>query len=379
MYEVDYKISLPPIPAARLSADLGIPDIPNASLGQSGSLGTAEIITGMPDSLKQGQSGFIFGQLSGTISVADPSNGATTAEYQTALGSIYSSRNPKYGDIVTLVTGAGAFDARFIIFPDGDWAPSNATVAFTSGLGTYYAYNFSASSLSGITDALDQALGQFDTSGTVPRDDDINDELSGDVNADFQISITNLYSVSAEGVLSIGGSPNVVVQGGDIEPMEGLTAAIPQASNSTLAPTEGTTDFLHVYVKYEINFTGSAGSRVASSMGTSSIVFFDSTSEDYKEGGSFSGTQTKYTHFTYIGNVRVTRRGSRRFAKITQVRSGGINGIQNFNTIQAGTSTDSDGNNVADKTKSGLREVILCLNGKPYSTFIITSALFETT
>ena len=79
----------------------------------------------------------------------------------------------------------------------------------------------------------------------------------------------------------------------------------------------------------------------------------------------------------YIGAVAVTRRGNRRFAFINQVRSGNIDGIQNFNTKQQGTETDSSGTSVANKTKSGLREIILCVNGEPYSTFIITSALFE--
>ncbi len=179
--------------------------------------------------------------------------------------------------------------------------------------------------------------------------------------------------------MSIGGSPNVVVDSGTVEPMDGLTFSPPQNSNATLVPEEGATDFLHIHVKYEINFTGSPGLRVANNVANGEIKFFNSTEEDYKEGGSFNASQTVYTHFTYIGNVRVTRRGNRRFAKITQVRSGQINGIQNFNTKQSGTATDSDGGNVAAATKSGLREVILCVNGKPYSTFIITSALFEIT
>jgi hypothetical protein len=159
--------------------------------------------------------------------------------------------------------------------------------------------------------------------------------------------------------------------------MQGLTFSVPQKSNNTLVPAEGTTSFLHVYVKYTVSFTGTQGSRVANNITTGVIEFFDSTTDDYKEGGEFNGSQTVYTHFTYIGNVRVTRRGNRRFAKITQVRSGQINGIQNFNTKQSGTTTDSDGNDVAAKTKSGLREVVMCVNGKAYSTFIITSALFE--
>jgi len=378
MSQIDHNIYLPAIPLPRMSPDLGVVDIPSAPIPQSGAMGESSF--DCPDLLpiQQGQNGFIFGQISKSISIADPLNGATTAEYQSALASIYATRKPKYGDIITFITTGSAFDSRFIVFPEDDGAPSNATIAFTSSSGTWYAYNFSASSLSGITDAINQALGQFDQSGTVPRDDDIDEEVAGDIDADFQISISNLYSVDPEtNVLEIGGSPNVVVNSGTVEPMQGLTFSVPQASNSTLVPSEGTTDFLHVYVKYTINFTGNQGSRVANTITNGEVVFFDSTTDAYKEGGSFNASQTEYTHFTYIGNVRVTRRGNRRFAKITQVRSGQINGIQNFNTKQSGTTTDSDGNNVASKTKSGLREVILCINGKPYSTFIITSALFE--
>ena len=378
MSQIDHNIYLPAIPLPRMSPDLGVVDIPSAPIPQSGAMGESSF--DCPDLLpiQQGQNGFIFGQISKSISIADPLNGATTAEYQSALASIYATRKPKYGDIITFITTGSAFDSRFIVFPEDDGAPSNATIAFTSSSGTWYAYNFSASSLSGITDAINQALGQFDQSGTVPRDDDIDEEVAGDIDADFQISISNLYSVDPEtNVLEIGGSPNVVVNSGTVEPMQGLTFSVPQASNSTLVPSEGTTDFLHVYVKYIINFTGNQGSRVANTITNGEVVFFDSTTDAYKEGGSFNASQTEYTHFTYIGNVRVTRRGNRRFAKITQVRSGQINGIQNFNTKQSGTTTDSDGNNVASKTKSGLREVLLCVNGKPYSTFIITSALFE--
>ena len=378
MSQVDYTISLPPIPSPRVSPELGVMDIPSASMPQSGAFGESGF--DIPELLpvQQGQNGFIFGQISKVITIADPANGATTAEYQNALASIYATRKPKYGDIVTFITSGSAFDSRFIVFPEGDGAPSNSTISFTSSNGTWYAYNFSATSLSGITDALDQALSQFDQTGTVARDDDVDEEVAGDIDAEFQISISNLYSVDPDtNVLSIGGSPNVVVDSGIVEPMQGLTFSVPQKSNNTLVPAEGTTSFLHVYVKYTISFTGTQGSRVADDITTGEIEFFNSTTDAYKEGGSFNASQTVYTHFTYIGNVRVTRRGNRRFAKITQVRSGQINGIQNFNTKQSGTTTDSSGNNVAAKTKSGLREVILCLNGQPYSTFIITSALFE--
>tara|TARA_R110002167_G_scaffold337979_1_gene545520 strand:+ start:758 stop:1900 length:1143 start_codon:yes stop_codon:yes gene_type:complete len=379
MSQVDYKIDLPPVPSPRVSPDLGVMDIPSESMPQSGAFGESSF--DIPELLpvQQGQNGFIFGQISATISIANPNNGATTAEYQTALASIYATLKPKYGDIITFITSESAFDSRFIVFPEGDGAPSNSTISFTSSSGTWYAYNFSAVSLSGITDAIDQALGQFDRSGTVARDDDLDEEVAGDTGAEFQISISNLYSTDPlTNALEIGGAPNVVVDSGTVEPMEGLTHSVPQKSNNSLTvPLDGSVRFLHIYVQYEIDFSGAQGSRVANNVTNGDIKFYEANSSDFLEGGFFNGSQTVYTHRTYIGNVQVVRRDRRRFAKIVQFRSGQINGIQNFNTKQGGTTTDSEGNDVADKTKSGLREVILCVNGQAYSTFIITSALFE--
>tara|TARA_R110000772_G_scaffold133448_2_gene241944 strand:- start:260 stop:1402 length:1143 start_codon:yes stop_codon:yes gene_type:complete len=379
MSQVDYTIDLPPVPSPRVSPELGVMDIPSASMPQSGAFGESSFDIPELLPIQQGQNGFIFGQISKVITISNPANGATTVEYQTALASIYAVRKPKYGDIVTFITTESAFDSRFIVFPEGDGAPSNSTIAFTSSSGTWYAYNFSATSLSSITDAIDQALGQFDQSGTVARDDDIDEEVAGGTDAEFQISISNLYSVDpSTNALEIGGNPNVVVDAGTVEPMQGLTFPVPQKSNNTLTvPLDGSVRFLHIYVQYEINFTGSQGSRVANTVTDGEILFYEAKNSEFLEGGFFGASQTVYTHRTYIGNVQVVRRGSRRFAKIVQFRSGKVNGIQNFNTKQSGTTTDSGGADVAAETKSGLREVTLCLNGKPYSTFIITSALFE--
>lgn len=386
MSSSDYPIALKPIPKPRVSPNLGIPDIPEAGVLQSGSFGESNIDSGISALSNIAQTGFIFGQHSGTVTISQPANGATTSEYQTALSAIYgSSIPPKYGDIITLRTSSnGAFDSRWIVFPNDDSAPSNATVAFTAAKSsiTWYAYNFSSTSVSAITDAIDQHFGLFDETGTVPRDDDVNEEVMGNTDAEFQISISNIYEENtATGALTIGSSvPNITVAGGTVEPMNGLSKVVASASDSSLTvPLTGESNFIHIYVKYVLSFTGTQGERVADSIDSAEIVFKKSDTNDYLEGGEFSSDQTTYTHFMYIGGVAVTRRGNRRFAFINQVRSGNINGIQNFNTKQAGTSTDSSGTNVADKTRAGLREVILAIDGKPYSTFIITSALFEIT
>lgn len=384
MSETGYPITLKPIPKPRVSPSLGIPDIPEAGILQAGSFGESSIDSGTPAVPNVAQTGFIFGQHSGTISIAQPLNGATTAEIQTALQNIYSSIPPKYGDIITLVNSSGgAFDSRWIVFPNDDSAPSNATVAFTSSESniTWYAYNFSTTSLSGITDAINQALGQFDDTGKIARDDDVNEEIVGNTDAPFQISISNIYDVGEDGALEIGSTkPNVTVASGTITPMQGISASPSSASNNTLtAPDDEKTAFLHVYVKYTLTFTGDQGSRVVEDIQDEEIVFHRSDTTNFKEGGEFSSDQTSYTHHQYIGAVSITRRGLRRFCYIHQHRSGDIDGIQNFNTKQAGTPTDSSGTNVADKTRAGLREVIICIDGVPYSTYIITSAMFEIT
>ena len=373
MSEVDYKIYVPPIPKPKLSDDLGIVDVPEAALAQSGAVGESSMLTGLPDSLKQGQSGFMYAQLSGTISVEDSSTGATTSEYRSALGSVYSSQDPTYADMVTLIDGSGAFNARFIIFPSSDGAPAQSTISFTVNGTTWYAYNFSSVSVSGLVDAFSG----FNSSGTSPKDEDMDETINDD--APFGIDITNIYETVGTGeTLSIGSSiPNVSVQGGTITPLSGYPTNVASSSNSSLtAPANGSSKFLHIYAKYVISFSGSQGSKTVSSVGDGEIKFFQSTSSNYKEGGTFNSSGSEYTHFTYIGNVVVRRRGTRRFARITQVRSGNIEGIQNYNTIGEGNSSSGLS---SDKTKAGLREVILCVEGKPYSTFILTSALFEIT
>jgi len=384
MASSDYLINLKGIPKPRVSDNFGVQDIPQSIVSQSGSSGEGSIDSGIPGNSNIAQTGFIFGQYSGLVSVAAPANGATTAEYQAAFASIYSAIPPKYGDLVTLrVSGEGAFDSRWLVFLNDDSAPSNATISFTSAQSslTWYAYNLSATSVSGLTDALDQYLGKFDESGTIPRDDDVDEEVMGNTGKPFQISVSNTYETSTAGVLSIGSStPQINVASGIIEPMDTLDFSVP--SNSTTngtTPAEGECVFIHIYVKYQINFTGSQGSRVAQSVTGGLIEFYASSTDSYREGGLFSSGGSVYTHYMYLGSVAIVRRKNRRYAKITQVRSGKISGVQNFNTTQAGSSTDSSGSNIANKTRSGIREVVLCMNGEPFSTFILTGPLTKIT
>ena len=199
-------------------------------------------------------------------------------------------------------------------------------------------------------------------------------------------------SLPSESACTIGGNISTNAGGSAVlkygmtkELVEGLEVVLPNGKilNSIKNIEKDNRGFdpkyLHIYAQYTINFTGGVGGRVANSVTGAAFVFEDSETNDFKEGGTFSATGSSYTHRTHIGSVVVVKRGSRRFARINQKRSGNITGIQNFNSTSTGTSTDSSGTDVSAKTKSGIREVILCLDGVPYSTFILTGPLLEIT
>ena len=114
MASSDYLINLKGIPKPRVSDNFGVQDIPQSIVSQSGSFGEGSIDSGIPGNSNIAQTGFIFGQYSGLVSVAQPANGATTAEYQAAFASIYSAIPPKYGDLVTLRVSVGGH-----LTPDG--------------------------------------------------------------------------------------------------------------------------------------------------------------------------------------------------------------------------------------------------------------------
>lgn len=328
---------------------------------------------------------FIFRQLSGTVSISDEGGNATAAELQSGLQNLYSfyGDQARYGDIVTLVNSSGgAFAARFLVVLEDDGAPSEVTIAFTSGATTFYALNLAATSIAALTDAFDQYAGIFDQSGTVPRDDDIIPDTSGGDQASFQISVPSPYTVDSEtGALQLGsGNPTISVNGGTYEVFAGISGTFSANSTNSYSPPTTGVQFVGVYASFEINFTGSIGSRVPGSISETSIEFYGGTENEFVEGGSFNSTGSVYTHKSLIGVVALLRRGNRSWAYINQKIQGDIVGIQGpFNSVSTGTGTDSDGNDVSGQTKSGMREVILCLNGKPYGTFILTGPLFEIT
>ena len=327
-----------------------------------------------------------FRTIKGTVTVASTAGNATAAELQTGIQNAYSNSTinsaPMFGDIITLTNASGgALVGRFIVILEDDDAPGEATITFTSGGKTRFALNLTTTTAAGLTDAFDQYVGIFDESAKEPNDADIDTEEEGKGSSPFQIGISNVYStVSAGGTLVIGAAPIVTVAAGTLTPMQGLDATIGSpGSQQITAPADGDPKYLHIYAQYTINFTGGVGGRVANSVTGAAFVFEDSETNDFKEGGTFISTGSSYTHRTHIGSVVVVKRGSRRFARINQKRSGDIVGIQNFNSTSTGTPTDSSGTDVSAKTKSGLREVILCLDGVPYSTFILTGPLLEIT
>lgn len=326
-----------------------------------------------------------FKQLSGTVSIADEGGNATVLEFQTAIQALYSSNNalPSYFDILTLLAQSnGAFAGRFVVVYNDDAAPGESTIPFTVSGNTYYALNISVTTAASLADAFDQYAGIFDQSGTSPRDDDIDPDPDGVVGA-FALSVNGQYNQDTDpdtGVITLSpnNSCNIKANGGNIEPMAELDTTVSAKTDSFSFNLNGVT-FVHAYVKYTIVFAGSQGSRVAQTIINPSIQFYKSDVDNSPEGGTFNSSGSEYTHYMHIGTVSLAARGYRRYAKINQTRSGDISGIQNFNSISTGTQTDSDGADVSDITKSGMREIILCVDGRPYSTFIMTGPLFEIT
>jgi len=138
MSSFDFKIEAPEVPLPRISDDLGIPSVPIAVIGQSGSSGVGSFDISPPDSIQYSDVVQQAKRLSGTIT-ADP----TEAQYKTAIEAVYEDANtkPTSGDLITLNT-ATEFNTRFFIFKTDDSAPDVATVQFVIDTKVWYAYNF---------------------------------------------------------------------------------------------------------------------------------------------------------------------------------------------------------------------------------------------
>jgi hypothetical protein len=329
-------------------------------------------------SREAGGGGFSVRQIAGGIASsgdAEPS----TAAYQEALVAAYDAAGvePSFGDLVTLrVSGGSRLIARFWILND-DQAATNATVSFNYDIGdppvstAFYALNFAYAPLEQIIQAIQDYIGGPD-GGQEPDGRDIEPESVGP----FAISVNGMYDTSPEGFLIPGiGNPTIRVRGGKITPIKGLEENI--TSDFT------TTDFgflandgwyaVNLFVQTDITHTGTQGNRQVDSV-SAQIAAFNSTDADTNIGGRFIST-TVYRHFTNIGTVALAKSGNRRFARITQTRVGDISGISFGSNAGGDGSTDANG----VVLKDGLREVLLCIKGKPYSAFGLFFNLTEVT
>lgn len=381
MSDIDFPINLPPIPKPKVSPDEGIPSIPSAQIGQvavSGASGTNEVVVPLGENAQQGQSGYIFRQFSGTMTVADSGGNATVTEFRTGIQNIYSNLpstyngSARYGDIITLVNASGgAFQGRFLVVLQNDFAPNEATIQFTTNSKTWYALNISATSIATITDSVDQYF-------TIASNDeqanafDLIDELDN-ASGGFSISVNGYYNTSAEGFISPNSSANIVVKGGTVEYNDSIDLTTQGDTDSYDFPATGKKTTIVIYLEYTINFSNTTG--VATSGGTLEIKFAENATVPSSDPPMvFSSNNTVGTKRMLVGTVELARQVNRRYVRITQSMQGAV--IQQQSGSSGGGSSTSDPNLDTD---SGIRMFTVCINGKPYRTALITGPVVEIT
>lgn len=377
----DFPIYIPPVPKLNLSKDIGVPSVQDFSVPQG--LTGDFVQYGDNESLGTSQKSFIFRQLSGDMAVADSAGNATVSELRTGILAIYTALSDQaaYGDVLTLTNASGgALVARFIVMLQDDNAGGENTISFTSGSSTFYAINITSTSAASLTDAFDE---YFTTVNNMNHPDDRDLDVDSSVaskSMPFTISLNDTYT-DTSGVLTLNTSnPTVSVVEGSYEPMQGFSHDIDSGLTHDVTATlsSGSTVFILVFVKYILEFTGTQGSRIVSGFKTGAepqLEFIESQSPSTVEGGDFNSDGSEYTHYDLVGIVGITTRGTRRTARIIQKFAGDQTGIRNFASKNAGSGADAAKGVTADMTKSGIREVTLCLNGHPYSTFILTGPL----
>lgn len=381
MSDIDFPINLPPIPKPKVSPDEGIPSIPSARVGQvavSGNSGTNEVVIPSAENLVQTQSGYIFRQFSGTMTVADSNGNATVAEFRTGIEDIYSnlpstySGKARYGDILTLVNSSGgAFQGRFLVVLENDNAPNEATIQFSANGKTWYALNISSTSVAGITDALDQFFTIADTDEKANAFDLIA-ELDNATNG-FSISVDGYYNTSSEGFISPNSSANVAVKGGEVEYNDNISLTTQGDSKSFSFPANRKKKTIVVYLEYTINFSSSTG--LATSGGTLQIKFAENATVPSSDPPMvFSSNNTVGTKKMLVGTVELATSGDRRYVRITQSMQGAV--VQQQSGSSGGGSSTSDPNLDTD---SGVRMLTICINGNPYKTAFFTGPIVEAT
>jgi len=378
MSDIDFPINLPPIPPPKVSPDEGIPSIPSAQIGQVAAVGSTNQVV-IPDAgvLQQGQSGYIFRQFSGTMTVADEGGNATVTEFRNGIQAIYNSLpssysgSARYGDILTLVNSSGgAFQGRFLVVLQNDYAPNEATIQFTANGKTWYALNISSTSVAGITDAIDQFF-------TIASNDEranafdlitaLEDGAGG-----FSISVDGNYSTDTEGFITPNNSVNIAVRSGTVEYNDAISLNASGASDSVSFGADGTKKTVVVYLEYTVNFSSTEGT--ATSGGQAEIKFSENATVPSADPPMvFSSNNTVGTKRMLIGTVELARNGDRRYVRISQVMQG---------TVQQQSGSSSGGSSTSDPnldTDSGVRMLTICIDGKPYKTAFITGPIVEVT
>jgi hypothetical protein len=380
MSDIDFPINLPPIPKPKVSPDEGIPSIPSAKVGQvavSGASGTNEVVVPLGENAQQGQSGYIFRQFSGTMTVADPNGNATVAEFRTGIQNIYSnlpssySGSARYGDIVTLVNATGgAFQGRFLVVLQNDNAPNEATIQFTANSKTWYALNISSTSVAGITDAIDQFFSIAATDETANAFDLIT-ELE-EATGGFSISVDGNYSTDAEGFITPNNSVNIAVKAGTVKYNDNISINASGDSQSEGFGADRTKRTIVIYLEYTVNISSATG--LVTSGGTAEIKFSDNANVPSSDPPMVYNTgNTKGVKKILIGTVELARVGDRRYVRITQTTKG---------TIEQQSGSSGGGSSTSDPnldTDSGCRVLTICINGKPYKTAFFTGPIVEVT
>lgn len=376
MSNTDFPIELPAIPSPKLSPDEGIPSIPSAQVGQvavSGS-GTNQAVIPYSESLQQGQSGYIFRQFSGTMTVSDSGGNATVTEFRNGIQNIYSnlpssfSGSARYGDILTLVNSSGgAFQGRFLVVLQNDLAPNEATIQFTANSKTWYALNISSTSVAGVTEAIDQFFIIASTDEQANAFDLIKELEHAD--GKFSISVNGYYNTNPSGFISPSDSASVIVKGGTVEFNDNIDVTGEGVNQTFSFPANGEKTTIVVYLEYTINFVDGE----AATAGTLQIKFAQNGTVPSSDPPMvFSNSNSVGTKRMLIGTIELARSGDRRYVRITQSLQGTVQ-------QQSGSSGGGSSSDPALNTDSGIRMLTICINGKPYETGFITGPLVEIT
>lgn len=299
-------------------------------------------------------------------SIAADGDEPSTAEYQSALEATYTTNEvaPKRGDLIALkVSGGTRLVARFWILDD-DNAATNATVAFTFGTPsvTYYALNMSYASIEQIIDAIQDYLAGSN-GGQDPDGRDVEPSPAGP----FAISVNGNYSTDGDGFLVPSNSATIGVLGGTFKANADVTDAAAGISTSKSFPGSDGITYYHVYLLVTATMSGGTLASV-----TAAISIRETSNENPPASSEWTGTGSTLTKGFTIGTVAFARRGNRRYARITQSIVGTIT---NTTGTSGGVASDSNGVD----TRPGPREIILCVNGTPYKTHVITTELVEVT